>query len=95
MRRKTKVAILHDCWTCSYINYLGLFGMFIKSTSNESEVIGPLLSVSPMSKSCTYDPTSTCSSGFEKTEFDSQTQRSCIRAIFEFYDANFSERVVC
>lgn len=85
---------MHKCWTCSGGYYLELFGMYVKSSSTESEFIGLRLSVSPMTKLFDFDSTFTCSCGFETANFESQMLSCHIRAMFEFYDICFSEWAV-
>ena len=89
--KKTKGAIMHDCWNCSSVHYLVLCGRYVKPTSKESNVVGPLLSVSPMAKTSDCYSTSTFTCCSEASEFNSQTLANHIQAIFKFYEVHFSE----
>ncbi len=85
---------MHDCWTCSGVHYVGLFGLYVRSDNRQSEVVGPLLSVSPMAKLCKCDQTDSCSCSSETTKFDSGTLTNHIRSLFEFLDIDISNWAV-
>ncbi len=58
--------------------------------NKHSEVVRPLLSVSPMAKNCDCDTNDDCSCDTETTEFDSETLANHIRSLFNFYDINLT-----
>ncbi len=86
---------MHDCWTCSGIHLVGLFGLYNRSVKSQFKVVGPLLSVSPMTKLGDCDSATTCSCVSETNDSDFQTLASRIRSMLEFYEVDISEWAVC
>eukprot|EP00171_Calliarthron_tuberculosum_P009475 IDg9475t1 len=92
--RATKGAIMHDGWTDCGVHYVGLFAVYCRKSNSRSEVVSPLLSMSPMAKICKCDASS-CLCIAETTRFDAVTHAAHIRDIFRIYDVNFEMWTVC
>eukprot|EP00171_Calliarthron_tuberculosum_P003916 IDg3916t1 len=92
--RSTKGAIIHDGWTDCGVHYVGLFASYCLQAGSGSQVVTPLLSMSPMAKVCSCDR-STCSCVDETTSFDAATHASHIKDIFHLFNIDLERWTVC
>lgn len=101
MMTQTKGAIVHDGWTSSGIHYYGVFASFmhkIQVVRNgvievKEEWVMPLISVSPLAKNSESDCES--DNDAEATSFDAETHVRQLEDVFEFYNTNVYDWVLC
>lgn len=101
--KKTKVAVMHDGWTYAGIHYAGLFAVYVHQARSiekgtptwRSHVASPLLSIIPTYQLCQCVSGEACVWTEERRKFDAATHSAHIRTVFQIFDINFNEWIVC